>query len=102
MDERAWEIWGPAKATLTVKEVANLFGYEERTFREYVRRGDFPRPRGFGHNEYYTGLDVAIMREMAGRWRPAEDAPEEAHKEPQTAPKRRRTATDSHSETDEA
>lgn len=72
---RTWNLDGPEQDRLSFDEAAKLFGYEPGTFRNLVREGKFPPPRGFGQNAYYSGLDVAVMQEMAGRWMPQPSPP---------------------------
>lgn len=73
---RDWHIVGPDVEKLSLEETARKFGYEPKTWRELIRQGRVPSPRGHGSNTYYTGLDVAIITEMFGRWAPAEPDPE--------------------------
>jgi hypothetical protein len=86
-------LMGPDEDVLSVADVAKLFGYRLRPFRRLIATGYFPAPRGFGHAQFYTGLDVAIIREMLGRWMPqAEPAdPDDADDEPPHKPAPKRT-----------
>lgn len=69
---RKWKLPGPDEETLPVEAVARRFGYSLDYFRDLIRSGLFPPPRGCGNNQYYTGLDVAIITEMFGRWKPGD------------------------------
>lgn len=70
---RKWELEGPEQDKFSLVEVARLLGYESAdSIRALVREGKLPAPRGIGASQYYTGLDVAIVLEMFGRWMPQE------------------------------
>lgn len=68
---KKWKLNGPKKDKLSLLEVAELLGYESPdTVRRLADEGHLPPPRGRAGAQYYTGLDVAIILEMFGRWGP--------------------------------
>lgn len=73
---RQWILFGPDRPDLdrySLNQAAELLGYQDaESVRELVREGRLPRPRGIGAAQYYSGLDVAIILEMFGRWMPLE------------------------------
>lgn len=75
---RSWKLDGPDEDILTLEQVARSFGYEVKNLQRLIREGRFPPPRGLAPNSYYTGLDVAVIRIMLGRWQPAA-APSNQH-----------------------
>jgi hypothetical protein len=85
---QTWSLPGPDQAILSIRETAKYFHLSLSHFRGLVRRGLMPRPRGHGSHQYYTGLDVAIITEMYGRWAP-EDVPEDPTEPEEPAPRKR-------------
>jgi hypothetical protein len=68
---RIWKINGPEEDKLSLLQLAQLLDYDSPdTVRRLVAEGRLPPPRGYGAAQYYTGLDVAIILEMFGRWAP--------------------------------
>ncbi len=71
MEWRNWPVRGPNKERWSLLEVAVELGYEDvDSIRRLVVDGRLPAPRGHGTNQYYSGLDMAIILEMSGRWGP--------------------------------
>lgn len=96
---KQWKLDGPRKSKFTLLELAALLGYDgDDTVRRLITEGWLPPPRGHGQAQFYTGLDVAIILEMFGRWGPR-DGGEKSRKPPQEPANRRKPPQDAESET---
>lgn len=66
-DLRDWNLPGPSKLLLDVRDVAKFLEVSTDTIRDWIKQGKFPAGQLNGGEMTWTGADIAAYIQLRGR-----------------------------------